>query len=98
MNIQLQSIWGRWWIPVRKWFYPLWLAYETLVRFYEYAQSVYNYFGASGYPSLGTFCAVATFTVCTAFLTVPACFLLYRFFSTSNLTSTQIEFKLKPIF
>jgi len=32
-NLQLKSIWGKWWEPIRKWFYPAWLIYETTVRF-----------------------------------------------------------------
>lgn len=97
-NIRLQSIWGKWWEPIRKWFYPLWLAYETSMRFIEYAVSVQNYFDELGYPALSLIFGVATLVICTAFLTVPACFILFRFFNTSNLTSTQIESKLKPIF
>jgi hypothetical protein len=43
-NKQLKSIWGKWWEPIRKWFYPAWLLYELTVRFYENAIAVYNYF------------------------------------------------------
>lgn len=107
MNIQLKSIWGKWWEPIRKWFYPLWLAYETSFRFYQYALSVQTYYkeqhgdmarylGEFGSQFLGVFCAVGTFAICTAFLTVPACFVLYRFFKSANLTSTPLEAKLKP--
>lgn len=98
MNIRLRSIWGKWWVPLRKWFYPLWLAYETLIRFYEYADSVQSYFGESGRPYLGTISGIATFAICTAFLTVPACFILFKFFDTANLTGSPIEAKVKPIF
>ena len=42
-NKQPRSIWGKWWEPIRKWFYPGWLIYETSVRFYAYAKSVYHY-------------------------------------------------------
>lgn len=108
-NKPLKSIWGKWWEPVRKWFYPAWLVYETSIRFYDYAQSVHHYFvkqqdhiasyiGELGTQTLAVFCSVATFGVCTAFLTVPACFVLYQFFKTANLTGTQLEIKMKPLF
>ncbi|MEW7280149.1 hypothetical protein ABW636_16265 [Aquimarina sp. 2201CG1-2-11] len=108
-NKQLQSIWGTWWEPIRKWFYPAWLLYETLVRFYEYTQSVYHYFlmeqeyttpyiGEIGTQTLAIFYSVATFVICTAFLTVPTCFILYKFFNTDNLTGTRFELKMKRVF
>ncbi|WP_439490623.1 hypothetical protein [Algoriphagus sp.] len=103
------SIWGKWWEPIRKWFYPGWLAYETSVRFYEYTKAVYHFFtrqqdfiavyiGKIGSQTLTVFSSVATFAVCTAFLTVPACFVLYKFFKAENLTGTPFEEKLKPLF
>lgn len=106
---QLKSIWGKWWVPIRKWFYPSWLIYETSIRFYDYAQSVQNYFinqqeyiatylGETGTQTLGVFCGVATFIICAAFLTVPASFVLYKFFKTENLTGTQVEEKMKIMF
>lgn len=98
MKIPLQSIWGKWWVPIRKWFYPLWLAYETLVRFYQYADSTHSYFSGLGSPLLGTFCGISAFGICAAFLTLPACFVLYQFFSAENLTGSTIEAKLKPYF
>ncbi|MDY8136124.1 hypothetical protein [Aquimarina sp. 2201CG5-10] len=106
---QLKSIWGKWWEPLRKWFYPTWLLYETLIRFYGYTQSVYNYFikqhhdiasyiGEIGSQALNIFCSAATFVICVFFLTVPACFILYKFFKIENLTSTQFEQKIKVFF
>ncbi|WP_417602553.1 hypothetical protein [Owenweeksia hongkongensis] len=96
MNIQQKSIWGKWWIPIRKWFYTLWLAYETTMRFYEYALSTEHYFDALGYPTLAIISSVISFVICAAFLTFPACFILYKFFDTSNLTGTSLEARLKP--
>ncbi|MFC5625662.1 hypothetical protein [Algoriphagus winogradskyi] len=103
------SMWGKWWEPIRKWFYPGWLIYETSLRFYAYAISVYHYFlgdqedlvfyiGKIATRALALFCSIFTFAVCTVFLTVPACFMLYHFFKTENLTGTFYEEKLKPIF
>ncbi|WPR75755.1 hypothetical protein [Algoriphagus sp. NG3] len=103
------SIWGKWWEPIRKWFYPGWLAYETSVRFYDYSQSAYHFFtrqqdfiavyiGKIGNQTLTVFSSVATFAVCTAFLTIPACFALYQFFKTENLTGSPFEEKFKPWF
>lgn len=105
-NNQLQSIFGKWWEPVRKWFYPAWLIYETSIRFYEYAQSVHNKFiiqqdyiasfiGKMGVHILDIFCCLATFSICTFFLTVPTCFVLYKFFKIENLTNTQFEERIK---
>lgn len=85
-----------WWIPIRKWFYPLWLAYETTLRFYEYALSAEHYFHTLGYPTLAIISSVISFAFCTVFLTFPACFILYKFFDTSNLTGTSLEARLKP--
>ncbi|AGA77018.1 hypothetical protein [Echinicola vietnamensis] len=103
------SIWGKWWEPIRKWFYPTWLGYETSTRFYDYGQSVYNYLlaqqdqvvpdiGAVGARAMALSLSVATFTICSVFLSVPACFILYKFFEVPNLTSTPVESKLKTIF
>lgn len=108
-NKPLKSIWGQWWEPIRKWFYPAWLTYETSIRFYDYTQSVHkcfieqedyiaSYMGEIGTQALDIFSSVATFAICTAFLTVPACFVLYKFFKTENLTGTQFEQKLKTFF
>ncbi len=108
-SLQLKSIWGKWWEPIRKWFYPAWLAYETLIRFYDYSLSVNSYFtnqqdfiafyiGDIGAQILNVFCSVSTFALCTIFLTVPACFVLYKFFKAKKLTGTQFENKIKPFF
>lgn len=105
----LKSIWGKWWVPIRKWFYLIWLLYETSIRFYVYAQSVHDYvicqqqdltsyIGETGTQSLAFFCSVSTFVICTFFLTVPTCFLLYKFFKTENLTYTMFEETIKPLF
>ena len=104
-----KSIWGQWWVPVRKWFYPAWLVYETSLRFYDYTKGVHQYFterqcdiavhiGRTGAQVLNTFCSTVTFAGCTAFLTIPACFVLYHFFKADNLTATNLENKLKRLF
>ncbi|QDH78119.1 hypothetical protein FKX85_03330 [Echinicola soli] len=101
-NVLLTSFWG-------KWFYPTWLGYETSIRFYDYGQSVYGYLlaqqdqivtyvGAFGAEAMALFFGVATFAICSVFLTVPACFILYKFFESPSLTSTLLEGKLKTIF
>lgn len=108
-NKQLKSILGNWWKPIRKWFYPAWLLYELTVRFYDYSIGVYNYFidqqdcfasyvGEVGTQTLAVFCGVTTFIIYTVFLTVPACFVLYKFFKTENLTNTRFEEKMKKYF
>lgn len=105
---QTKSIWGRWWSPIRKWFYPSWLIYECSYRFYDYAIAVYAYFknhqidiasyiGETGAQSFNTICSVATFVICSGFLTIPACFVLYKFFKIENLTSTKFEERLKRL-
>lgn len=102
---KLRSIWGKWWEPLRKWFYPVWLIYETSIRFYDYAQAVHIYIveqlssiGEIGVQAAAIFCAIATFAICTVFLTAPACFVLYKLFETENLSNTPLEEKTKPIF
>ncbi|GGX06623.1 hypothetical protein [Aquimarina muelleri] len=108
-NKQLISIFGKWWEPIRKWFYPTWLLYELSVRFYDYAVDVHNYFiekqgyfvsyiGEIGTQTLAVFCSIATFVICTAFLTVSACFILYKFFKIKNLTDVKFEEKIKKYF
>jgi len=108
-NKQLTSIFGKRWEPIRKWFYPIWLLYELSIRFHHYALAVAgsfkerqdyltNYLGEMGTHSLTVFFSVATFIICTAFLTVPTCFLLYKFFKIENLTATQFEKKIKKYF
>ena len=105
-NKQLHSIWGKWWVPIRKWFYPSWLLYETSYRFYDYAESVHPYvinqlegievyIKEIGLQILAAISSIATFAICTVFLTVPACFLLYCFFTTKNVTGTTFEGKVK---
>lgn len=106
-NKQPRSIWGAWWEPIRKWFYPGWLVYEITVRFYEYTKSIYHFFtihqdyiaayiGKIGTQILTVFSSSVTFAVCTAFLTIPACFAVYHFFKTENLTGSPFEEKFKP--
>lgn len=108
-NKQLKSIYGKWWEPVRKWFYPTWLFYELSIRFYDYALAVYNYileqqdYFASYIGEIGTqisafLFAITTFIICTAFLTVPVFFVLYKFFKTENLTVTTFEVSIKKYF
>ena len=104
-NKQLKSIWGKWWASIRKWFYPAWLVYETSIRFYDYGQSVHDYFiiqqdyiGDIGAATLAIFFSVTTFVICASFLTLPTSFLLYQFFQTENLTSTRLEEKIKRYF
>jgi hypothetical protein len=108
-NKQLKSIWGKWWEPQRKWFYPIWLVYETSIRFYDYAQSAHDYFisqhdyltsyiGGIGSQTLDIFSSLATFVICTAFLTVPASFVLYKFFKVESLTGTPLEKRMKRLF
>lgn len=105
---QQYSIWGKWWDPIRKWFYSIWFAYETTIRFYEYSISVNQYFteqqntissyiGNIGAQILNVFCSVCTFVICVIFLTVPIIFILFKFFSVDNLTNTSFEQKLKRI-
>ena len=106
---QLKSIWGPWWEPLRKWFYPAWLLYELTVRFYTYALEVYTYFinptsivssliGAIGTQTIAILSGVITFVACTAFLTLSACFTLYTFFTTFNLTNSRFEANIKKYF
>lgn len=103
-NKQLKSIWGKWWEPIRKWFYPAWLIYETTVRFFDYSEAIYlffivqNYLGELGSQILAVFCSVTTFAICSFFLTVPTTFILYKFFKTETLPGTQFESKIKKYF
>ncbi|NVK03444.1 MAG: hypothetical protein HWD92_01420 [Flavobacteriia bacterium] len=102
----IPSFFGPYWSKFRKWFYPAWLVYETTVRFLAYSSDVSSYFtaqsdaiaewsGAVGASIITTSSSVLTFLVCSAFLTVPAAYLLYAFFNTQNLTSSSIESKFK---
>lgn len=102
---QLKSVFGKWWLPIRKWFYSSWLVYETSVRFYEYAQAVYQYFiiqkyniGETGIQVLAYSSSILTFIICSVFLTLPAGFILYKFFKDDNLSKTSFEEKLKIYF
>ena len=104
-NKQLKSIWGNWWEPLRKWFYPTWLIYEFSIRFYDYGQSVHDYFieqqsfiGEFGAQILAIFFSIATFIICSFYLTIPTCFTLFRFFQTKNLTNYPIEERIKRFF
>ncbi len=108
-KIQLQSIWGKWWEPIRKWFYPAWLVYETSIRFYDYALSVHHYFktqqdflsayiGEIGAQILNAFFSFSTFAICSAFLTIPASIALYQYFQVAKATNSPLESKLKTIF
>ena len=108
-NNPQKSIFGKRWQTVRIWFYPIWLLYELSIRFYDYAIAAQNHFielqarsalnlGKIGTNTLAMFCSVSTFIVCTAFLTVPSCFVLYKFFKIENLTTSQFEAKLKKYF
>lgn len=108
-NSQLKSIIGKWWESVRKWFYPTWLLYELSIRFYDYAIAVHSYFigrqnyfasyiGEVGCQISAIFFGLATFIICTAFLTLPASFLLYTFFRTKNLTTNHFEDQIKKYF
>lgn len=108
-NKQMPSIFGKWWVPVRKWFYPAWLVYELSLRFYGYSLGVQNYFmnhydylssflGHSGTSIITAFCVAATFILCFLFLTLPAGYVLYYFFKQENVTATRFEPKLKKYF
>ena len=94
-DVQSKSIWGYWWEPVRKWFYPAWLLYELSYRFYQYAIAAHHYIAEMSNPILAVFGAVVSFIFCTASLTVSACFILYKFYKTANLTNTSIEKTIK---
>lgn len=104
-----KTIWGSWWEPMRKWFYPVWLAYELSLRFIDYSYSVYQYFsseqncianclGQLGTHVLNVFCTLSMFVVCSIFLTLPACYAMFHFFKADNLTSTKWEANAKMIF
>ncbi len=104
-NKPLKSIWGKWWEPIRKWFYPVWLLYELSIRFYDYATDVHqyimeqqNYLGEITTQALAIFLAIATFIICSFYLIVPTCLTLYKFFAKNNTTSNKIEKKIKRYF
>ncbi len=104
-----KSIWGNWWVPIRKWFYPAWLIYEVTVRFYVYTLAIHQYFkngdhniasyiGEIGAQVLDILSSSITFIGCTAFLTIPSCYILYKFFEFDNLTNTRFEQRIKVFF
>lgn len=95
---QLQSIWGKWWESFRKWFYPAWLIYETSVRFYEYSIDTHLYLSEISSEILAFVTAIIVFIICSAFLTIPATFILYKFFKVENLTGTSFENNIKKYF
>ena len=97
-NIALHSVWGKWWEPIRKWFYPAWLLYELTYRFYGYSIATYNYIEEVSNELLAIVSGVATFLICTAFLTVSTCFVLCKFFKIGNLTGTSFEERIKKYF
>lgn len=104
-NKQLKSIWGSWWEPLRKWFYPAWLIYELSIRFYEYGQGVYMYFmgqqdflGGFTAQAIAILSSAATFVICSFYLTLPACFTLFRFFTLRDLTNSPLEERIKRLF
>jgi len=101
----LISIWGKRWEPIRKWFYPIWLFYETTERFYEYALSVYHLFehqqddiGEVTAQVLSIIASVCTFLICFAFLTIPACIALFKFFTSEKTYNAPFERQLKRYF
>lgn len=108
-NTQLNSIFGKWWEPLRKWFYPTWLIYELSIRFYNYAITVYQYFtqppaffasllGEMAAQAFAILSSVFTFLICTIYLTVPSSFTLFKFFTIKNLKGKQFEDKMKKYF
>lgn len=104
-KLELKSIWGKWWEPKRKWIYPTWLAYETTVRFYDYACSAYQYFinqqdniGKVAAQVLSILGSVSTFVICFAFLTIPGCFALFKFFKSEKTYHTSFESQIKKYF
>ncbi len=104
-NKDLKSIWGKWWIPIRKWFYSAWLICELSIRFYDYSQSIYLYFirqldvwGEIITQTLAVISSIVIFSFCTFYLTIPACIILYKFFKDEALTKTRFEQNLKYYF
>ena len=104
--MEKKSIWGDWWTSQRDWVYPSWLAYELTTCFYDYTEAVHNHFeenhgkvtslfGEFGSRTLEALCEGVTFFGSSAFLTVPACLALYKFFREDNLTGTSFEEQVK---
>ncbi len=94
-NVERKTIWGSWWEPVRKWFYPVWLLYELTHSFGHYAVSSYKYIDNLSNHTIAVLGAVVAFMLCSAFLTLTSCFVLFHFFKTKNLTKTSFEEKVK---
>lgn len=103
---QMTCIWGAWWIPFRPFAYTLWLAYEVSYRIMDHCVVIHMRFvrhhaGIAQYTGdflahaldIGT--VVLTFLVCHAALTLPACFIMYKFLAEVNLTNTRFEEILK---
>ncbi|WP_136482850.1 hypothetical protein [Cognatitamlana onchidii] len=104
LNSHQKSVFGSWWEAIRKWFYPAWLIYETSLRFYEYAFGVSNYFinqheriGELFAQILAITSGVATFLICTFYLTLPASITLFKFFKEDKLTNPFLR-KIKKYF
>jgi len=104
-TLELKSVWGNWWATKRKWLYPAWLCYETTVRFYDYAYATYPYFinqqdniGAVAAQVLAIVASVGTFAICFAFLTIPGCIALFKFFKSEKTYYTSIESQIKKYF
>ena len=97
-DVGRKTFWGNWWEPIRKWFYPFWLLYELTFRFCQYALASYQYIEEISNQILAAFVALITFVVCTAFLTVSSCFIVYHFFQIENLTNTSFEERMKWYF
>jgi len=104
-KIHLKSIWGRRWEPIRKWFYPAWLFYETTVRFYDYALSAYqyvkiqeDYIGDLAAQVFSISASICTFLICFVFLTIPGCFALFKFFRSETTDNASFESQIKKFF
>ena len=104
LNNQQKSVFGTWWELIRKWFYPAWLIYETSIRFYEYSLGVSNYFieqqesiGELFAQILAITCGLATFLICSFYLTIPSCIILYKFFKEDKPTNPFLH-KMKKYF
>ncbi|WP_242205481.1 hypothetical protein [Aestuariivivens insulae] len=102
---QQKSIFGTWWEPIRKWFYPAWLVYETSIRFYDYALSVYSYFieqqdniGEVITQVLAITCGLTTFLICIFYVTLPVSIILYKFFKDDKPIVNPFIHKIKKYF
>ncbi|NMH89662.1 hypothetical protein [Flavivirga algicola] len=104
-NNHQKSIFGAWWEPFRKWFYPAWLLYELSIRFYDYALAVYqyiieqqNYLGEITAQTLAVFLSIATFIICAFYLTIPASLALYKFFKEDKQITNPFIYRIKTYF